>query len=179
VFLSLGSNLGDRRRHLAQAVALLQTLLEEVTVSSLYETFPLELENQPLFLNVVVRGLARLGPFRLLDRVLAIEKRLGRDRTAAPPKGPRPIDIDILLFDDRIIDAIRLQVPHPRMTARRFVLQPLLELDPNLRHPATGEPLARSLERLGDQGVYILGPWQYTLAVPEHDCGRPGRETKL
>jgi 2-amino-4-hydroxy-6-hydroxymethyldihydropteridine diphosphokinase len=179
VFLSLGSNLGDRRRHLVQAVACLQELLADVAVSSLYETAPLELVNQPAFLNIVMRGVTRLQPLALLEKTLAIEKRLGRDRRGGVPKGPRTIDIDLLLFDDRVIDQERLQVPHPRMSRRRFVLQPLLELDSQLRHPGSGEPFARSLESLGAQGVYILGPWEYTLAVPEHDCGHPGRETKL
>jgi 2-amino-4-hydroxy-6-hydroxymethyldihydropteridine diphosphokinase len=164
---------------LNQAVACLQDLLEDVAVSSLYETAPLEIVNQPLFLNIVVRGRTNLEPRALLEKTLAIETRLGRDRRGGVPKGPRPIDIDLLLYADRVIDEKHLQVPHPRMTSRRFVLQPLLELNPELCHPATGEPLARSLERLGDQGVYILGPWEYTLAVPEHDCGHPGRETKL
>jgi 2-amino-4-hydroxy-6-hydroxymethyldihydropteridine diphosphokinase len=179
VFLSLGSNLGDRRRCLIQAVACLQEVLEDIAVSSLYETSPLEMVSQPLFLNIVVRGWTRLEPLALLDRTLAIEKRLGRDRRGGVPKGPRTIDIDLLLFGDRLIDQKRLQVPHPRMTGRRFVLQPLLELDPELRHPASGEPFASSLELLGDQGVYILGPWEYTLAVSEHDRGHPERETKL
>jgi 2-amino-4-hydroxy-6-hydroxymethyldihydropteridine diphosphokinase len=179
VFLSLGSNLGDRKLHLVQAVTCLQSLLEDVKVSSLYETAPLELVDQPRFLNIVVRGWTHLAPRTLLDRTLAIESRLGRDRQTGVPKGPRVIDIDLLLFAEQVIDEPFLQVPHPRMRSRRFVLQPLLELDPGLRHPATGQPLALSLEQLGDQGVYILGPWEYTLAVPEHDCGHPGRETKL
>jgi 2-amino-4-hydroxy-6-hydroxymethyldihydropteridine diphosphokinase len=179
VYLSLGSNIGDRKRHLAEAIARLRGLLEELKVSSLYETAPLELEDQPRFLNVAVRGRTPLEPRALLEAVLAIETRLGRDRRTAVPKGPRIIDIDILLFADRVIAEDALQVPHPRMTGRRFVLQPLLELDPLLRHPVSGEPLARCLERLGEQGVYILGPWDYTLAVPKHDRGRPGPETKL
>ena len=179
VFLSLGSNLGDRKLHLAQAVACLQSMLEEPKVSSLYETAPLELVDQPRFLNIVVLGWTHLSPRTLLDRILAIEARLGRDRRSGTPKGPRVIDIDLLLFADRLIDEPSLQVPHPRMRNRRFVLQPLLELDPGLRHPATGQSLSLSLERLGDQGVYILGPWEYTLAVPEHDCGHPERKTKL
>jgi 2-amino-4-hydroxy-6-hydroxymethyldihydropteridine diphosphokinase len=179
VFFSLGSNLGDRKLHLAQAVSCLQSLLEEVKVSSVYETAPLELVDQPRFLNIVVRGWTPLAPRTLLERTLAIESRLGRDRRSGMPKGPRVIDIDLLLFAERVIDEPFLQVPHPRMRNRRFVLQPLLELDPALRHPATGQLLALSLERLGDQGVYILGPWEYTLAAPENDCGHPGRETEL
>jgi len=179
VYLSLGSNLGDRRCNLAEAIAHLRGLLEELKVSSLYETAPLELEDQPRFLNVAVRGWTSLEPRALLEAVLAIETLMGRDRRTTRPKGPRVIDIDILLFADQVIAKDSLKVPHPRMTGRRFVLQPLLELDPQLRHPASGEPLARALERLGEQGVYILGPWDYTLAVPEHDRGRPGPEAKL
>jgi 2-amino-4-hydroxy-6-hydroxymethyldihydropteridine diphosphokinase len=179
VYLSLGSNLGDRKRHLAHAVACLHGLLGELKLSSLYETAPQELIDQPFFLNIAVSGRTELEPKALLEAIMAIESRLGRDRRAAVPKGPRVIDIDLLLFGERIIAEESLQVPHPRMTGRRFVLQPLLELDPTLRHPATGEPLSRCLERLGEQGVYNLGPWDYTLPVPEHDCGRPGRETKI
>jgi len=179
VYLSLGSNLGDRKRNLARAVACLQGLLGELKVSSLYETAPQELIDQPRFLNIAVSGRTDLEPRALLEAVLATESRLGRDRRGAVPKGPRVIDIDLLLFAERIIAEEDLQVPHPRMMGRRFVLEPLLELDPTLRHPVSGEPLARSLEKLGEQGVYNLGPWDYTLPVPEHDCGRPGRETEI
>ncbi len=179
VYLSLGSNLGDRKRNLARAVACLQELLAELQVSSLYETAPMELADQPRFFNVAVCGRTALEPQALLKAIMGIESRLGRDRRGAVPKGPRVIDIDLLLFAERIIAEENLQVPHPRMTGRRFVLQPLLELDASLRHPASGEPLASYLERLGEQGVYNLGPWDYTLPVPEHDCGRPGRETAI
>jgi len=179
VYLSLGSNLGDRKRNLARAVACLQGLLGELKVSSLYETAPQELIDQPRFLNIAVSGRTDLEPRALLEAVLATECRLGRDRREAVPKGPRVIDIDLLLFAERNIAEQELQVPHPRMTGRRFVLEPLLELDPTLRHPVSGEPLARSLEKLGKQGVYNLGPWDYTLPVPKHDCGRPGRETEI
>ncbi len=179
VYLSLGSNLGDRKLHLARAVDCLQGLLTELKVSSLYETAPQELVDQPRFLNLAVGGRTDLEPRALLEAILAAESRLGRNRLGAVPKGPRVIDIDLLLFAERIIAEQDLQVPHPRMTGRRFVLEPLLELDPALRHPVSGVPLARSLDRLGEQGVYNLGPWDYTLPEPEHDCGRPGRETEI
>ena len=155
-YLSLGSNLGDRAANLKRAVASLGDLLEGLATSSIYETLPMYLPDQPRFLNMVVSGRCSFTPKELLDRVLELEGRLGRERSKGIPKGPRVIDIDILLYGERIIENEELVVPHPRMKERQFVLIPLLELNPHLRDPATGRPLAEALAFLQDQGVYIF-----------------------
>jgi 2-amino-4-hydroxy-6-hydroxymethyldihydropteridine diphosphokinase len=155
-YLSLGSNLGDRAANLKRAVASLGDLLEGLATSSIYETLPMYLPDQPRFLNMVVSGRCSFTPKELLDRVRDLEGRLGRERSKGIPKGPRVIDIDILLYGERIIENEELVVPHPRMKERQFVLIPLLELNPHLRDPATGRPLAEALAALQDQGVYIF-----------------------
>jgi 2-amino-4-hydroxy-6-hydroxymethyldihydropteridine diphosphokinase len=179
VYLSLGSNLGDRLGFLAGAVSRLAGFLRELRVSSVYETAPMYVTDQPRFLNVVVAGRTRLGPRRLLARCLAIERELGRDRAASGPKGPRPIDIDLLLYADRLIHRQGLRVPHPGLRERRFVLEPLLELEPGVLDPATGRRLGEALAGLPEQGVDRVGPWDYTLCLPEHEHGHPGREAEL
>ena len=155
-YLSLGSNLGTRERNLNAAVQALSGFLEDVRRSSIYETRPMYVEQQPKFLNMVVSGLCTLQPLELLQRILTLEVRLGRDRNHYLPKGPRIIDIDILLFGRRIVDQEGLRIPHPRLKERQFVLIPLLELAPELKDPISARPLAESLRRLEDQGVYIF-----------------------
>jgi 2-amino-4-hydroxy-6-hydroxymethyldihydropteridine diphosphokinase len=156
VYLSLGSNLGKREQNLAAAVKALGLMLSEIRCSSIYETRPMYVVGQPKFLNMVVAGLCALAPTELLQRILAIELQMGRHRDNYAPKGPRIIDIDILLFGRRIVNQDELSIPHPRLKERQFVLIPLLELDPDLRDPESGHPLAESLESLEDQGVYIF-----------------------
>ena len=152
VYLSLGSNLGDRERNLRDAVDLLvEPQLRAVRVSSFYETEPLEVRDQPWFLNAVVEAETDLFPKQLLARVQRIEQVLGRRRLK--PKGPRTIDIDILLYGGVVIDADGLQVPHPRLAERRFVLEPLAELAPNLHHPVTGRTVAEMLLAVARQQV--------------------------
>jgi len=179
VFLSLGSNLGDRLAFLRGAVGRLGRDLRELRVSSVYETAPMYNTSQPRFLNIAVAGLTRLSPRELLGRALAIEQALGRDRTAGSPKGPRPIDIDLLLYAERIVAEPDLSLPHPGLKERRFVLEPLLELEPQLRDPASGLPLAEALSLLPDQGVDRVGPWDYTLSLPGHELEHPRREAEL
>jgi 2-amino-4-hydroxy-6-hydroxymethyldihydropteridine diphosphokinase len=156
VFLSLGSNLGKRERNLRAAVQGLADVLQDLRCSSIYETRPMYVVEQPKFLNMVVTGLYDGQPSALLEQILALELRLGRDRSRFTPKGPRIIDIDILLFGRRIIRQKGLLIPHPRLKERQFVLIPLLELEPDLRDPESGSPLSESLESLEDQGVYIF-----------------------
>jgi len=156
VYLSLGSNLGQRERNLITARRELGTFLEEIRRSSVYETRPMYVVQQPKFLNMVVAGFCTLQPPELLQRVLALELQMGRDRNKVEPKGPRIIDIDILLFGGRIVKQENLRIPHPRLRERQFVLIPLLELEPDLRDPESGRPLAESLQSLEDQGVYIF-----------------------
>ena len=144
VYLSLGSNLGDRRGALEAAIARLEGPDFRIRrVSSIYETEPLDLRDQPWFLNLVLEAETELFPKQLLARVRKVELELGRKRLRA--KGPRSIDIDILLYGEVVMDSTELTIPHPRLTERRFVLEPLAELVPQLRHPVTRETIAELL----------------------------------
>jgi len=133
-YLSLGSNLSsgenDRLANLKRAIELLRRAGNATKVSSFYETEPVELTDQPWFINCAVELETALSPRELLDSALAIEREMGRDRATAPPKGPRLIDIDILLYDARAINEPNLRIPHPAMQQRRFVLEPLAEICP-------------------------------------------------
>lgn len=133
VYLSLGSNIGDRAANLRQAIESLRPLGDVVAVSSFYETEPVEFTRQAWFLNCAVALETDKLPKQLLAAVLRIEREMGRRRTVA--KGPRVIDIDVLLFGSSVIDAPELTVPHPAMHERRFVLEPLAEIAAEVRHP--------------------------------------------
>jgi 2-amino-4-hydroxy-6-hydroxymethyldihydropteridine diphosphokinase len=132
-YLSLGSNIGDREQHLRDAIARLAACGQVMSVSSFYETEPVEFTDQAWFLNCAVALETSLTPERLMKQLLAIEQEMGRKRMQQ--KGPRIIDIDILLFGDIVVDAPELVIPHPAMAARRFVLEPLAEIAPEVRHP--------------------------------------------
>lgn len=135
VYLSLGSNVGVRDENLNAAIALLPAAGVQVCrVSSFYETEPVDYLDQAWFLNCVVQGETQLPALALLRGLRAIESRLGSKKLIA--KGPRLIDIDVLLYGQATIETPELQVPHPRMTQRRFVLVPLTEIAPGLRHPS-------------------------------------------
>jgi 2-amino-4-hydroxy-6-hydroxymethyldihydropteridine diphosphokinase len=158
-YLSLGSNIGDREDNMRRAVAALRDHAVEVdAVSSLYETEPVgEIPDQPDFLNAAARVRTELEPEALLDVCKAIEVEEGR-MFAAPRHSPRPIDLDLLLLGELELESERLTIPHPELTSRRFVLVPLLELDPELALP-DGTRLADALERLGGgQRVERVGP---------------------
>jgi 2-amino-4-hydroxy-6-hydroxymethyldihydropteridine diphosphokinase len=133
VYLSLGSNLGDRSANLNQAIERLRQLGKVANVSSFYDTEPVELTSQPWFLNCAVKLDTEKMPRQLMAAILAIEQDMGRQRKQQ--KGPRTIDIDMLLFGSSIIDIPSLTVPHPKMHERRFVLEPLAEIAPEARHP--------------------------------------------
>ena len=133
VFLGMGGNLGDRRETMRRAVAEIRAVVEDVRVSSLYETAAWGVTDQPSFLNAVVRGNTELEALELLDAIQAIENELGRVRTQR--WGPRAIDIDILLYGSDVIDVPRLKVPHPYMSQRGFVLRPLADLAAGLTLP--------------------------------------------
>jgi 2-amino-4-hydroxy-6-hydroxymethyldihydropteridine diphosphokinase len=133
VYLSLGSNVGNRAGNLNAAIDRLRALGEVVAVSSFYETEPLEFTAQPWFLNCVVKLDTEKTPEQLLAGILDIEQQLGRRR--GPQKGPRVIDLDILLSGNSIVKAAGLTIPHPAMHERRFVLEPLTEIAPDVRHP--------------------------------------------
>jgi 2-amino-4-hydroxy-6-hydroxymethyldihydropteridine diphosphokinase len=156
-YLGMGSNVGDRRGHLRAAVAALDDHGVEVeAVSSLYETEPVgELLDQPDFLNAVARVRTELDPEPLLDLCKAIEVERGR-MLGGQRHGPRPLDLDLLLVDDVELDSERLTLPHPEVTSRRFVLEPLLELDPGLTLP-DGTVLAEALAALESQRVEPAG----------------------
>jgi 2-amino-4-hydroxy-6-hydroxymethyldihydropteridine diphosphokinase len=133
-YLSLGSNLGDREAHLREAIHRLNGLGRVLTVSSVYETEPVEVaEEQPWFLNCAVALETDLGPEELLEAILSLEQAMGRRRTG--PKAPRTIDIDIVFYSDLVLNLPDLTVPHPALHQRRFVLEPLAEIAPALLHP--------------------------------------------
>ena len=145
IYLSLGSNIGDRERNLRQAVERLASNdVRVLRASRIYETEPVNYKDQAWFLNQVVEAETTLFPMQLLTRIGRIERELGRIRTV--PKGPRTIDIDILFYAAAIVETARLEIPHPRLTERRFVLAPLAELVPDLRHPVTHRSVRQMLE---------------------------------
>jgi 2-amino-4-hydroxy-6-hydroxymethyldihydropteridine diphosphokinase len=133
VYLSLGSNVGDREAQLRQAQAQLGATGRVLAVSSFYETEPVEFSEQPWFLNCALALETSRTPQQLMSEILTIEQDMGRRR--GQKKGPRSIDIDILLFGDQIIDSNELTIPHPAMHQRRFVLEPLAEIALEIQHP--------------------------------------------
>jgi 2-amino-4-hydroxy-6-hydroxymethyldihydropteridine diphosphokinase len=152
VYLSLGSNIGDREKNLRTAIAALaKAKLRVTSVSSFYETEPVDLKEQPWFLNCVVRGETEMPALDLLEALRGIESRIGSKKLV--PKGPRRIDVDILLYGDETIDTPELQVPHPRMLLRRFVLVPLAEIAPQIRHPSWKRTAEEMLANLRDASV--------------------------
>jgi len=150
VYLSLGSNLGDREKNLRAAIGALGGAgVCALKVSSFYETEPVDLREQPWFLNCIAQGETKIPPTDLLRALRGIESQMGSKKLVE--KGPRLIDIDILLYGDESIDTQELQVPHPRMLQRRFVLVPLAEIAPNLRHPSWAGTVADLLAKALDQ----------------------------
>jgi len=145
-YLSLGSNLGDREGQLREAIRLLESVGHVAAVSSFYETEPVEVTDQPWFLNCAVELETEKTPMELMQSLLKIEKQMGRERLQK--KGPRTLDIDILLFGDKVIETPELTVPHPAMHERRFVLEPLAEIAPGARHPVLGKTIVEMLQDL-------------------------------
>ncbi|MFZ0418970.1 MAG: 2-amino-4-hydroxy-6-hydroxymethyldihydropteridine diphosphokinase [Candidatus Sulfotelmatobacter sp.] len=139
VYLSLGSNIGDREGHLREAQERLSGVGRVSAVSSFYETEPVEFTEQRWFLNCVVGLETGLTPQQLMTSILGIEEAMGRRRVQK--KGPRIIDIDILLFGDTILNSLEVTVPHPAMHERRFVLEPLAEIAPGVRHPVLNKTI--------------------------------------
>jgi len=162
VYLSLGSNVGDRAANLRTALLRLEVLGNVVAVSSFYETEPVELVAQPWFLNCAVKLGTEKMPRQLLAGVLDLEREMGRRRTQK--KGPRNIDIDILLFGNSVVKARGLTIPHPALHERRFVLEPLVEIAPDMRHPV----LKRTMRELRD----ALAPGQ-AVRKAEHQARIP------
>jgi len=150
-YLSLGSNVGDRGKSLRDAIGKLALAGEVVAVSGFYETEPVEFTSQAWFLNCAVALRTNKTPEQLMAGLLAIEREMGRERIQK--KGPRAIDIDILLFGDRVVESSDLIIPHPAMHRRRFVLEPLAEIAAEVRHPVLGQSVREMLEALPDGQV--------------------------
>ncbi len=152
VYLALGSNIGNREQNLREAIRLLGERNVHITkTSSLYETEPVDYLDQPWFLNAVLQAQTDLPSHELLSIMRNIEAQMGSKKPFA--KGPRLIDLDILLYGDQTIDTADLQVPHPRMLRRNFVLAPLAEIAPMLRHPAWSASVAELLARSPDSSL--------------------------
>jgi 2-amino-4-hydroxy-6-hydroxymethyldihydropteridine diphosphokinase len=158
VYLSLGSNVGEREENLDRALrALERDRIHVLAQSSIYETEPQDVVQQRWFLNQTVECEARYFPLQLLGVTQRIERELGRERgPGAVHRGPRVIDIDILLLGNVVMATPQLTIPHPRMLERRFVLEPLLEIAPELKDPETKQPLSRYLAKLEGQKVRRL-----------------------
>ena len=149
VAVALGSNLGDRSAHLRYAVSRLREFLADLDVSRFIETAPFDVHgHQPLFLNAAAVGEASLAPGDLLRALLGIEQARGRERPF--PKAPRTLDLDLVLFGDRIVHEPDLVVPHPRFRDRRFVLEPLAQIAPEMRDPVTGRTVRELLASLSE-----------------------------
>ncbi|MGE5139478.1 MAG: 2-amino-4-hydroxy-6-hydroxymethyldihydropteridine diphosphokinase [Rudaea sp.] len=154
VYLALGTNLGDREQNLREAERRLGAAATITGRSSIYETEPWGVKDQPRFLNQVIRAETRLSPQELLSFLKAVEQQMGRAPSVR--YGPRLIDLDILFYDDRVVHSPDLEVPHPRLAERRFVLVPLAELAPELVHPQLHATMPELLAALpADSSVHL------------------------
>ncbi len=158
VWLGLGSNLGDRQTHIHEALSSLAVVLDGIVRAPLYESAPQDYILQPDFLNTVIRGTTALTPSELFIEIKKIEQKGGRKESVHPPKGPRTIDIDILLWDDQVLRTRcssdeELVIPHVSMDKRCFVLKPLLAIDPKLIDPRDGISFSAKMKLLGGQPI--------------------------
>jgi 2-amino-4-hydroxy-6-hydroxymethyldihydropteridine diphosphokinase len=159
VYLALGTNLGDREDNLKKALQALPPQIEVSAVSRLYETAPAYVVDQPAFLNIVIKGQTDLSPTDLLAYLKLLETQIGREKTMR--YGPRKIDLDIIFYDDLIVDLPHLQIPHPRMSERGFVLYPLADIASDVVHPVLKQTNKELLANLSsDNGVLTASDWQ-------------------
>lgn len=150
VAIAIGSNVGDRREHVEWAFAQLRERLGEVVLSSIAETEPVDVAGvQEPFLNAAVTGVTDIEPASLVELLLSFERQRGRIRPF--PRAPRTLDLDLILYGDRIVRTGDVEIPHPRFRKRRFVLEPLAEIAPGLRDPVTGRTVGELLEDLGSR----------------------------
>ncbi|MDI3253462.1 MAG: 2-amino-4-hydroxy-6-hydroxymethyldihydropteridine diphosphokinase [Bacillota bacterium] len=161
-YIGIGSNLpsqaGLPAETIEAAIVALRQLGTVVARSSLYETEPVGYQDQPSFMNAVAALESELSPEELLENLLSLERRFGRDRNAGIPKGPRTLDLDLLLAGDWILKTPMLTLPHPALEKRRFVLVPLAEIAPELRHPILKKTIRELLQELPEEeGVRLLG----------------------
>lgn len=178
VYLALGANLGDRLVNLTQGLILLTTDAEVLRCSDVYETPPWGYLDQPKFLNMAAEVTTKLSPLAFLEKIKFLEEKIGREKSIR--FGPRLIDIDILLFDDGIYKDERLEIPHPRMTERAFVLAPLADLAPDRTIPPGGQTVRQHLARVDQGGIKRLEirkdctPFTAVRAFQLHPEGLPG-----
>lgn len=165
VYLGLGSNLGERRAYLEAAVRALPPAVHPVRLSAIYETPPWGYPDQGNFLNQVVEAETELAPLDLLAHLKAIEAKVGRQ--ASFRNGPREIDIDILLYDDLVFNEQSLRIPHPRLHERAFMLLPLAELAPQLRHPNLNQSIQSLSEAADGEGIRRLSSTETVFEKPE------------
>lgn len=154
IYLGLGSNVGDTKEHITQATIALKKLAEPLTVAEYYLSKPVGYSNQASFLNTVVKGTTNLSPSALLFAIKTLEKNLGRKYRFR--WGPREIDIDILLYDQLVLDTEALSIPHPRMHEREFVLKPLEDLAPDYVHPVFQRSVRELLSALPEENRSLI-----------------------
>jgi 2-amino-4-hydroxy-6-hydroxymethyldihydropteridine diphosphokinase len=158
VYLGLGANIGNREANMRMALRGLTRMARVEAVSALYETEPIgSIEDQPAFYNAVCRIETGLEPESLLRFVKALEHEIGR-RPGGAPGGPRPIDLDILLYDDRVTESRDLVIPHARLSERAFVLVPLSDIAPDAVHPSSGKTVAELTQAVSTEGVRKIKP---------------------
>ena len=159
VFLALGTNLGDREANLREAIQALSPHIAVESVSRLYETAPVYVLDQPAFLNIALKGQTSLTPVDLLTFLKNLEQDLGRQHTRR--YGPRSIDFDVIFYDDLILNTPDLQIPHPRMAERDFVLNPLADIAAEVLHPELKQTIAELLAQLpSSDGILNVMDWQ-------------------
>lgn len=154
VYLALGSNIGDSRANITQAVQLLDPAVQQIKQAPLYTSKAVGYTDQPDFLNTAISGETDLSPQELLKTIKSVEQQVGRTKSFR--NGPREIDIDIILYGDQVLQTDKLTIPHPRFRERDFVLQPLNDLNPSLTDPVSGQTVGQLLAKIAPQDRSIL-----------------------